>query len=615
MVRFAHILKPTKTSKIPKRWILLDCESTETQTSKDKIEHTFEVGYAQHLTLDDNKALNIESELGFLSPGEFWDYFEGIANQDAATWIMAHNVVYLLIILDGFKTLHDRGWKMDGFYSRELTSVFRWKKGDQRVKLIDTGNFYDGSLEKWGKKLGLGKDRITSDAVSPGKKFSACMKDVGIIRGLLEHWITFLTSNDLGSFKVTTASTAFNAFRYKYLRARVHIHDKEDAIKLERDAYSGGRTECLYIGQSNDGPFYYLDVNNMYGYVLSEYDYPVSIWNYREDSNPYRLRYKLDRYAVVAEVDLQLTQNPFPFKIFYHSCYPVGNFRTVLTTPELELALANDWVTGVHRIAWYRKLPLFREFALSMRAKRERYQAMNAEGMEGIVKLMINGLYGKFGQHDFIQERIGKCDPSIYRREQVFDVGDEEYYDQVYLGGTIFRERHAGESFHSFPAIAAHVTAYARLYLYSLMRQVPRGSLYYVDTDCLIVDQRGKDALKYYIDPEKMGMLKVEHVSPYVQINGPKHYAMKGRDRHAGIKDSANPLGKGEYEQWEWPKLRGLLQRGMSGEYTINRVVKGFDGEIWSGRRNDSGWVDPYLLDHGDLIDAVPLYSPLRSTS
>jgi len=610
MVRPPHLLSKTKTDNTPTSWIILDTIKESTQTTPDAIEQTLDVGYAQFLLVNGDGSLEMEDDLLFLDMNRFWQWLNSLASFHSAFHIISNDAVVDLIILSAFERFPAAGWKLANFYSRDRTSIFTWKRESKTIKWLDIGNFYPGDPADWENET-----RISTVAINPLDPYiptaaEALILNVAIIRKLLTAWLAFLKHHRLGSFKTTVSSTAFNAWRRRFLGERVHIHANEDALTLERDAYHGGRTECLFVGKPPQGEYYYLDVNNMYGHVLERGEYPISIWGIREEASIYQLQYKLERYAVIAEVDLNTSLNFAPHKILYHTAYPLGNFRAVLTTPELKFALDNDLITAVHRIAHYRAANLFSGYARYFRELREHYQDIDNVGMTKIVKLFINGLYGKFGQKDFRQEIIGKCDPKIYRREQVYDLEDGYYYDQVYLGGNIFRETREGEAYHSAPAIAAHVTAYARMYLFYLMKQVPPGHLYYVDTDSLLVDAVGKAALESMIDPSQMGMLKIEYESDWLDIVAPKHYHMQGRDCMSGVRPSANPLGQNRFEQWEWPKLRGLLQMAMSGEYTINRVVKQFESQIWSGYETPTGWVDPYIFSTGEIIGHAPIYSP-----
>jgi len=193
------------------------------------------------------------------------------------------------------------------------------------------------------------------------------------------------------------------------------------------------------------------------------------------------------------------------------------------------------------------------------------------------------------------------------KRETVYDEEHSIIYDQVFLAGTIFKEYKTGEAFHSFPAIAAHVTAEARLYLFQLAQKIPTHSLFYMDTDSLLVDHQGFEALSQEMDPQKMGMLKVETQSPWMEINAPKDYKLEGRSKTKGIKLNAELLEDGSYRQTHWTKLNGLIRAGMTEGYMTRTVEKTQQRIIHSGRVGHFGWIAPLrLVLDPDPCDVLP---------
>jgi len=266
----------------------------------------------------------------------------------------------------------------------------------------------------------------------------------------------------------------------------------------------------------------------------------------------------------------------------------------VLTTPDLKLCIDRGWLLDVHQVAWYRSAPLFRDYVDYFYPLRLRYEREGNRGYATICKLFGNSLYGKFGQRGFNQVEIGTCDPALFSREKVWDLDDGRQYWHVCLGGRVYREWQEGESFHSAPAIAAHVTAYARMYVYSLARCVPPGHVYYIDTDSLLVDQIGYDALESQIRSGEIGKLKIEDQSPWVVIYAPKDYIMQRRRRMKGFSTSAVLVGTDVYQQTQFPGLRGLISQGITRGYVTQEITKHPYREIYSGVVQPDGWIQPF---------------------
>ncbi len=596
MTRIAHKLEQTIGVGRPRRIVFFDTE-TKWETGKDgRTIHRLRLGVAKFCELGISGELSENRSLVFTEVGEFILWLDDVCKKKSTTYLVAHNLVFDLSVCGVFKQLSLLGWKLDNFYSKGMVSIFHWKDGERRLKGLDNGNFFRGRLEYWGELLGFPKLEISFDGVGDIELETYCQRDVEIMVRLWGVWIDFLDNHDCGAFKPTISSTAFNTWRHRFMTETVHIHIDEDALRLERESYKGGRTECLWVGERSDGPFYYLDVNNMYGHILATERFPAGLYNYSEKLDLYMLAYKLERYAVIADVTIQIDEPWFPFKINKHTCYPVGEFRTTLTTPELKLCIDRGWLVDIHSAAWYREEKLFSDYVNEFHQLRSKYEGHGHKGFAKICKLLVNGLYGKFGQRSIKIEPIGECDPSIVKRERVYDEVNDEVFDQVYLAGYIYRERKEGESFHSFPAIAAHVTAYARLHLYSLTSCVPKNHAFYMDTDSLVVDQVGYEALESRISPSTLGALKIETRSPWIKIHAPKDYSMEGRIKLKGISASAKRLSDGVYEQTHWLKLAGLIREGITEGYMTKTVVKHQLRVIHSGVVLPSGWIVPFHL-------------------
>lgn len=609
-MRKQHKLKPTTGTHIPKRFIFFDTETSEKIIDQDTKHHSLKLGYAVFCQRLESGELEIIQDLEFTQIPTLWYWVNSLCYRKSATYIIAHNIVYDITVLNGFQILPELGWELESFYSKNPVSIFRWKKDSIRLVGLDSSNLFPGKLENLGISLNVPKMEVDFKTVRDSELMTYCKRDVEIMRFGFESWFKFLRDNECGSFKPTVASTAFNTWRHKHLTDIVHIHDNKLAIELERESFKGGRTECLFQGKIENENFYYLDINNMYGFVMQNYDYPARLWSARESGDPWRLAWKLKKYCCIARVVLEVSKPVFPMKHNQHVCYPTGLLETTLTTPELKLAITEGWLREVKAVSWYRKENLFENYVKDFRSVREKYQDQNSDIYEKIVKLLINSLYGKFGQKKLTQEKIGECDPYTFFREQVYDMTRQEYFDQIWLGGTIFSEKTEGEAYHSFPAITSHVTAYARLYLNWFVNQVPKGCVYYMDTDSLIVNERGFNALKFYIDPHRIGMLKIEQTSPWLEINAPKDYSMEGRARAKGIKENALEIEPDKFEQWSWPSLAGIIRFDRGNPYTLKRVVKNRKKIIYSGQVQPSGWIEPFHFPISEF-SPEPVLQPL----
>ena len=591
-----HVLKATRDNNRPTRIIFFDSETSTVPLPGGEKRLILRLGVAWHVRSARGKRLTVQKEVVFTTSSELWDFVNQACPKRTTTYLTAHNLGFDLAVTDGFKGLYDRGWTLESFYSKGVTSIFRWSRDDCKLIGVDNTNLFPGKLERWGTILLIPKLKINFDTAVDSDLIPYCRRDVEIMYRCWLTWLEFLDANGCGAFKSTVGATAFSTWRHSYMPTRVHIHNNTLALSLERSAYRGGRTEVLFQGSPPGDKFYYLDVNSLYGCVLSRYYYPAGLYTARETDSLSLLLKKLEKYTVIARVEIETSQPWFPLKYQAHTCYPIGRFITTLTTPELILCFQRGWLRSVQAIAWYRQASLFSAYVKAFIELRRQYRSEGNAGFSEICKLLINSLYGKFGQQAFEQTLIGETDISNIWRMSCYDADSGEFYDQIALAGGVYEERKTGEAFHSFPAIAAHVTAYARLYLYRLCQKVPTGHVFYMDTDSLIVDGVGLDALKTMLHPERIGYLKIEHESNDLTIYAPKDYKMGERQRIKGIRQGAVRINDSEFLQDQWFGLAGLIRRGNVDGAIIRPLRKHQQRAIFSGRLLPSGWVEPFLL-------------------
>lgn len=617
-LRTAHFLSQLNKHDLPSNIIFFDTETSQQRLENDVYKHTLKLGYALHTRTTRGKVLHKQSDHVIKSIPDFWEWVDRKVTTKGTLYIVSHNLNYDLPILHGFSTLQSMDYRLTSFYHKAMLSVFVWERDNgvtlrvrklkdgsytieekhdiSKIIAVDNSNFYQGKLEKWGDIVNVPKMEIDFETTDETYLLSYCKNDVEILHRLWLTWFSFLRENKLGGFRQTVSATALSAYRTRFLNHPIHIHSNQHALDLERDAYHGGRVECLFKGSLKDRDFYYLDVNSMYGYVMANFEYPSILFGYNPKPTMKDLEYRLNTGAVIARVMIEPAENYYPYVLFGHTIYPLGEFTTVLTTPELKLALEKGWIKDVMEFSYYGTGMLFADFVNHFYALRAKYKTEKNDGFATICKLLVNSLYGKFGQRGFVQVADYECDPDMVATiAGSYDYRDRPYLEQ-FIGGTHFESYYEGEAYNSFPAIAAHVTAYARMHLNSLRSLVPHKHVYYMDTDSLIVDHIGLSALQPYMSDDILGHLKIETHSRSLVINAPKDYAMGDRVRSKGISALAKQLDQATFLQTRWPKIAGMIRSGELDDYYTYPQIKRLKRLIYSGIVQPSGYVIPHRL-------------------
>ncbi|CAM2915553.1 DNA polymerase [Erysipelothrix tonsillarum] len=576
-MRKPHELTGTKKTEIPGRVIMFDTESyTKIEIDDDEVQrvvdgetirraHTPYLFIANYIEMRSSGYMRERyKEYYRADPDDdfirrFWEDVDKYALMNRKTWVFAHNAKYDVLVSEciywlvelgyevtGFapdnpfilklvKYIHrDRNGKLYGTFNRQ-TGEFVPKPRRKTINILSSTNFYQAPLKVLGKIFGLPKldfehGRVI-DMNNPKDREEALVyakRDVEILTRAMLELFNFIRDEDLGPFSMTVAGQAFAAFRHRFQpEESIFIHSNERVLEVERRAYAGGRNECFRLGQVPSEVTVY-DINSMYPHVMWEYRYPtrlVTFW--REASNEKVLNMIKDDYLVVCDV---LVNTPYPI---YHDRshgtrleFPVGRFKTALTTPELIQGFERGIIEKVENVAIYEGSKLFEDYVTFFYEERLKAKAKGDKVRDALYKMFLTNLYGKFGQTNKVWDRVADAEPNIVDEYNVeTDYGIATH--RVFGGGVWQRNNDPDdqESFNSFPAIAAHVTGYARMLIWSIIETAGRENVYYTDTDSVFVNAKGEKNLQAagMVDDKILGRLKMEKVGR-LYLNGCKDY-------------------------------------------------------------------------------------------
>jgi len=594
--RQPHVLRAEKTLAIPRHVIFVDTESDQFVLPDGSIEHRLKLGWGCYYRKAEHRRPERQSWINFTKSEDFWSFVLTNCKTKNRLWVIAHSLSFDFTTLEGFQHLHRAGFKCKFFYSKGITTLIKVTKRGSSIMFVDSLNWFKESLEKIGERIGIPKLKVDFDTVSYSELNTYCKRDVEILIGIFKHLCRFLEVNRISRLCYTLGSTAMAAYLLRHYRKPIYIHNNAEAINLERESYKGGRTECFYIGKLNYGPYYVVDVNSLYPFVMRNHSYPVKYRKIIPNPSCTDLQSALETLSVVAKVMINTDEPVYAVKRD-RTIFPTGKFSVTLTSPELEYAFKKNHIESVDFAVVYDRESIFTTYVDRFYELRQEFARADNVLFEHFCKIMMNSLYGKFGQKAEVWQKVGICPDEIDRIEDVIDAVTHRRKQIRYLLGEVFEMTGMVESRHSFPAIAAHVTAYARLYLWSIMETAGRENYYYCDTDSLFVNQMGLDNLTDLLDDTELGKLKVENVTDQLTIYGLKDYVIKTKTVIKGIRKSAVRISDMVYQQDIWPSLKGVLRAVDSTAYTTHRVEKHLSRDYTKGKITASGWTVPFCLD------------------
>lgn len=590
--RKPHILKKTKKQTRPKNIIYFDSEANvDIEITQEEI-----MAIQQGMKVEKEHKTNLicacfcregrpdiwrdyHHKIARNFKRKFWHDVVEFAQYGQTTTLFAHNTKYDILATNGIVYLVEMGFEITSF-SEDNPFIIEFAKTEngktKKIVILSTTNFYKDSLANIGKTFGLEKLEAAYNK-SLEESIVYCRRDVEIIKKAMTEFYDFVEAEKLGNCAKTLAGQSFNAFRARFLKHEIAIHCDEKALEVEREAYSGGRTEAFHLGRIPD-KLYTVDVNSMYPFVMRDNLFPVKLLTVRENMSIDKLNFFIDNdYLLCARVRLKTKLPIFPLKHRGKLEFPTGEFTTSLSTPELKKALEIDAVRKVDTVCIYESANIFSDFVTFFYEKRLEAKAQGNAVLSYLLKILLNSLYGKFGQKSIDWEIIGKAPTDIVKIERIFCGETGTYKTMKIIGGIVMQNTEKSgveiESYNSFPAIAAHVTAYARCLLWDYMTLAGIDTVKYCDTDSLFLLEKGYKKLKEagVIDPNSLGKLKLEKEG-YFEIRGLKDYTLISgfdHDSKTVIKDKV--------------KIKGVSLKGLENGSTVQLDEKTYITSVFPG--------------------------------
>lgn len=304
-----------------------------------------------------------------------------------------------------------------------------------------------------------------------------------------------------------------------------------EANRAERLAYHGGRADVFWHGPvpPEDTRRQY-DVNSLYPAMMKR---PVPIRFIGEAKEPDLSSGSCWLCLVLVDVPpdglgwLGFEGTRLPD---IGMCYPCGKQWFWLWDPMLRIAFQQGWVVKIKRVFEYAAAPIFRTWAFEL----YRWKQMATGSERQLFKLMLNGLYGKFGQHRYGHwERYqGPIDQTARNDLELgqFWAGGDFFWP---LNGETWRWKEAPDEVtpKAITAIAGWITAAGRAFMWLEMAKLIKSgyTLFYTDTDSIITDG---------VLPTGEGLgqwrLEAESTNPDDQFIAPKHLFFGGKATLSG---------------------------------------------------------------------------------
>jgi len=320
----------------------------------------------------------------------------------------------------------------------------------------------------------------------------------------------------------------FNPFLKYDLEKKRYVIKNETVLFKVYSSYFGGRTELFRRGIfSNVISF---DINSLYPSVF-ENTYPINGFYEREIKSLGELEYYLYHHEGFLEGEIFEHYSKIPIIPVKgkegKTLFAYGLKRGVFTFPEIRYALSLDLlkINFPCNCIIFQKGDFFNKFGKWCFNERRKFQSLKSP-FEYPLKIMMNSLYGKFGQKlkqrgILILDRKQRKEFYLGKLPEEFLTKGEELIEiREYGDNTVFYYVKTSIKPYSLPHIASYVCAYARLRLHQAMRDNYL-NLLYCDTDSIWLNGEPKNL----VISDSLGDWKKEYITTKACFVALKFYA------------------------------------------------------------------------------------------
>jgi len=433
----------------------------------------------------------------------------------------------------------------------------------QKYCKIDCSDLFEKDFKFWSNE---DKNRVIAhnknDVIALNIILQKLRKDLFETSNVDLLTINTPASLSMKAFRKTLDTSIVNPFviqRFNIEKRKIEYDIEKQKSEFARLSYYGGKTECFNHNILLDS--FYIDVVSMYPFVMKNEYYPdgIPFWvtNHAEIED-----YRKKGYLFIAECEVNcpnLSKPILPFKSD-KLLFPIGRFRSVYCNPEIDYALECGYrIDFIRALVYPSKIKPFAKFVDKfIKIKNE-----NSGGKRDSAKLILNTLYGKFGQK---YDRENTKSLFFTNRDNALDCYNNliDNNKKVIMKTIInniyevrFKEKSLSIKTFQNVSIASFVTSYARIKLIKKIHfeEQNGNEVYYCDTDSIVVKNKPNNL------SHELGSWDIEKQFEMFKCYAPKCYIFK-IDGKMGL------------------KLKGLSKNSRDQILEKNKTLKSIEKQI-----------------------------------
>lgn len=501
------------------------------------------------------------------TPLELAQTLQAASQLTGEAWCFAHNAGFDLTVTSLPMVLQELGWEPDFVNIGDETCVFALKREGAKLLITDTWSWLRCSLETAAKDVGMRKTKLPDQDDSLAAWHHRCHHDVQILDRLLVQLLDWWDEADVGSFGVTGASCGWRTLRARLPEKAVLVGAEQPRTRLEREAIFGGRKEVWQVGRLRGRWVEDWDLAAAHLTTMAALPLPAHPIRAERWSPPPRPQAPPAGLGAVCTVEITTQVPCAPLRAGEEVWWPVGTFRTVLTTPELAQVLKDADKVVILTAQWYQLTDAMQDWGRWCLG----LQATQDSEVPRVVKRVAKGwgraVPGRFALKTSKLIREAPATHLGWALEPGYDLDTGDSLETVTYGGIARTYRKDQDGSDVSPVVLAFVEGYVRAAMAEIIRSRPAGELLQCNTDGWWEIRPGRtssDAAGSVPAPYRAVR---KAVTRDVTVMGPNHMDAAGDRRLAGVPKDAQQSLDGSYMWQDWPGLRWQLQFSRPGEY------------------------------------------------
>ncbi len=592
--RTSHWIGLNHQNRIPSRWVAFDTESRRQRTALGEIQ-TWKMGAVKRWRTDLVRPVPEPVEF-FDDPVELWQYIMEWCKPKTRTVVWAHNLGYDVRIAQMMEILPELGWRMDWCNMGSNVSTMTWRSERGTLTFADLYTWLPMPLKDVGDLVGLPKlDMPNSHSGKPAWQLYAA-RDVEILAQAVKEIVAFIKSEDLGNWQPTGAGQAFATWRHKFLTEKVLVHDSEPALAAERMAMHTGRAEAWKHGRLKRGYWVEVDLKQAYVRIAQRHELPSKLRFHNGAITLHQYNELKRRFAVLARVQVHTSVPCVPVYHRGRTIWPVGEFTTWLWDCELDSAIAHAERVDIREVYVYSRAPILRDWATWVLEVQERGDDEASPAVRKWIKHSGRTLVGRIALRTSQWAVWGSNPEGEAGISYEVDADTGRVYRLMHAGDRTLREEARQEGHDSLPQVTGYIMAMCRVWLWEAILAAGEKNVAHVDTDCVLVNQAGLDAMREHYGERFAEMWQTKGSYENLTIYGPRNYRADRQRNLTGVPKNAEETLTNRFVGESWSSVAGDLSARRKGSVTI--TDKTWNVSTKDPRRNGVG---------GDRSDTKPI--------